>query len=57
MDKKILFAATLIFAGIPVFAQQSNNAAPSSPDVAAMEQRMKEMEERIIQLEGKVRML
>ena len=58
MDKKILLTAALLFAGIPVFAQQSDNAAtPSAADVAAMEQHMKEMEERIIQLEGKVRML
>src|SRR5690242_11561875 len=58
MDKKILLTAVLILAGIPAFAQQSDNAAPpSAADVAAMEQRMKEMEERIIQLEGKVRML
>jgi len=58
MDKKILLTAALVFAGIPMYAQQSDNAsAPSAADVAAMEQRMKEMEERIIQLEGKVRML
>ena len=58
MDKKILLTAALLFAGIPVFAQQSDNTAtPSAADVAAMEQHMKEMEERIIQLEGKVRML
>jgi len=58
MDKKILLTAALVFAGIPVFAQQSDNATPpSAADVAAMEQHMKEMEERIIQLEGKVRML
>jgi len=58
MDKKILLIGALILAGIPVSAQQSNSAVrPSAVDVAAMEQRMKEMEERIIQLEGKVRML
>src|SRR5436190_9842899 len=58
MDKKILLTAALILAGVPVFAQQSENAAaPSAADVTAMEQHMKEMEERIIQLEGKVRML
>ena len=56
MDKKILLAAALVFAGIPGLAQQSDSAS-SSPDLAVMEQRMKEMEERIIQLEGKVRML
>ncbi len=57
MDKKILWITALVFTGIPVFAQQTENAASSTADVAAMEQRMKAMEERIIQLEGKVRML
>jgi hypothetical protein len=58
MDKKILLITALVFAGVPVFAQQSDSAAqPSAADVVAMEQHMKEMEERIIQLEGKVRML
>jgi hypothetical protein len=38
-----------------VWAQQSQPQA--APDNSALEQRMKEMEERIIQLEGKIRML
>src|SRR4051794_790186 len=56
MNRKILLA-TLIFWAIPALAQQGSSAMPTTPDIAAMEQRMKEMEERIIQLEGKVRML
>ncbi len=56
MEKGILLVAVLMVAGIPAFAQQGDSSRSAS-DVATMEQKMKEMEERIIQLEGKVRML
>jgi len=56
MARKILFAAAAAIFAIPVLAQ-TGNQTQAAPDVSAMEQRMKEMEERIIQLEGKVRML
>jgi len=56
MARKILLAAAAAIFAIPVLAQ-TGNQTQAAPDVSAMEQRMKEMEERIIQLEGKVRML
>jgi len=54
MDKKFLFV--LVICGLPLSAmpQQSPSTAPDS---SAMEQHMRELEDRIIALEGQVRML
>jgi hypothetical protein len=45
----------LLFFAIPLFAQQSAPAAPSAND--AMEQKIRDLEDRIVALEGQVRML
>jgi hypothetical protein len=57
---KTLPWAALVFAAFcaPVLAQQANAGAPSnSPDSAAMEQKIRDLEDRIIALEGQVRLL
>jgi len=50
--KKLILLVVVVVAAIPLYAQQG-----SATDTVALEQRIKEMEERIIALEGQVRML
>jgi hypothetical protein len=55
MAKSIFRMAALLACALPLYAQQ--NQAPAESANAALEQRLKEMEDRIIMLEGQVRML
>ena len=57
MRPKKFFTGVILLCALPLAAQQSDSSAQSSTDNAALLQRMKEMEDRIIMLEGKVRML
>jgi hypothetical protein len=58
MKNLITWAGMTMLFAIPLVAQQSNTPPPQSPqDSSAMEQRIKDLEERIIALEGQVRML
>ena len=57
MRPKFFFTGVVLLCALPLAAQQSDRSAQSSTDNAALLQRMKEMEDRIIMLEGKVRML
>ena len=58
MKRLITCASLAMLFSIPLVAQQSNSPSPQSPqDSSAMEQRIKDLEERIIALEGQVRML
>src|SRR6267142_3879332 len=54
MRKKCLFVLVVCGFAFPVLAQQTQSAAPDS---SAMEQRMRELEDRVIALEGQIRML
>jgi len=55
----MLIAVVTILFSTPLFAQQCSTSAAqgSTPDTAALEQRIKDLEERLIALEGQVRML
>ena len=58
MKNLIKWVSVAMLITVPLVAQQSNNPSPQSPqDSSAMEQRIKDLEERIIALEGQVRML
>jgi len=58
MNRFTLFAALLILCAVPLLAQQAATTPPgSSPEAAALEARIKELEERIIALEGQVRVM
>ncbi len=59
MKDRMLIAVVTILFSTPLFAQQSSTSAAqgSTPDTAALEQRIKDLEERLIALEGQVRML
>lgn len=54
MNKPILIAGIMALCVAPLWAQQP---AGSTPDTSAMEQRMKDLEDRVIMLEGKLRTL
>lgn len=56
MKNRILLAAIAVLVSLPVFAQGSSPQG-STQDPAALEQRIKDLEERLIALEGQVRML
>src|SRR5437016_2562951 len=55
--KYIWFAALAVLVALPLFAQQTSASQGGAPDTAALEQRIKDLEERLIALEGQVRML
>ena len=55
MKEKSFFVLAVCMMTFPAFAQQG--AQPGSQDSSAMEQRMRELEDRVISLEGQVRML
>ncbi len=59
MKDRMLIAVVTILLSTPLFAQQSSTSAAqgSTQDTAALEQRIKDLEERLIALEGQVRML
>jgi hypothetical protein len=57
MKNVIVFAAISLLWALPVVAQDGPASQPSAQDSALLEQRIKDLEERIISLEGQVRML
>ena len=57
MKNLILFAALSVSCAVPLRAQDNSATQSGAPDSAAMEQRIKDLEERIIALEGQVRTL
>ncbi|HET7440745.1 MAG TPA: hypothetical protein VFJ47_05530 [Terriglobales bacterium] len=58
MRNKIVVTSAFIFLALPLCAQSSGGGPQGGgQDSAAMEQRIKDLEERIIALEGQVRML
>src|SRR2546430_17344637 len=58
MKNLITWAGVAMLFTIPLVAQPSNTPSPQNPpDSSAMEQRIKDLEERIIALQGQVRML
>src|SRR2546428_886935 len=58
MKNLTLLAGAAIFCALPLYAQQGNSPSPpNAQDPSAMEQRIKDLEERIIALEGQVRLL
>ncbi len=56
MKRKSFFALALCLMTFPVLGQQSPQAG-AAPDSSTMEQRMRELEDRVIALEGQIRML
>src|SRR5438445_6143018 len=56
MKNRILLAALAVLVSLPVFAQGSSPQGRTQ-DTAALERRIKDLEERLIALEGQVRML
>jgi hypothetical protein len=59
MKTKIIWAGLAIFSAMPLWAQQTESSPPpnSAPDVAAMQQQIRDLQDRLITLEGQVRML
>jgi hypothetical protein len=57
MKNLITWVGVAMLVPIPVVAQQNTPSALGPQDSSAMEQRIKDLEERIIALEGQVRML
>jgi hypothetical protein len=59
MKTPIIWAGIAIFSAIPLLAQQTGSAPSqsSAPDVAAMQQQIRDLQDRIISLEGQMRML
>jgi hypothetical protein len=59
MKSPIIWAGIAIFSAIPILAQQtgSSPSQSSAPDVAAMQQQIRDLQDRIISLEGQMRML
>src|SRR5256885_5879084 len=54
MNKRILVISVAAFFCIPVWGQQANPPDPNAQN-AAVEQRIRELEDRVIALEGKIR--
>jgi hypothetical protein len=59
MKTPIIWAGIAIFSAIPILAQQTGSrpSQSSAPDVAAMQQQIRDLQDRIISLEGQMRML
>src|SRR5690242_12968628 len=56
MKKFILWITTILLCSTLLNAQQSNSSS-NSADMAALQQQIKDLQERVISLEGQVRML
>src|SRR5207248_10973019 len=54
MNKRILVISVLAFSCIPLWGQQANPPDANAQN-AALEQRIRELEDRVIALEGKIR--
>lgn len=57
MNAKLAPALLVSFLAVQTFAQQPATPAPQSSADSAMEQRMRELEDRVIALEGQIRIL
>jgi hypothetical protein len=57
MRNRLVSTLLLGLIAFPVFAQQAAPQQGTGPDNSAMEQRMRELEDRVIALEGQIRML
>src|SRR6266571_8852019 len=59
MKPPIIWAGIAIFSAFPLLAQQtgSSPSVSSAPDVAAMQQQIRDLQDRIVSLEGQMRML
>jgi hypothetical protein len=57
MKTPILWAATTILCAVPLLAQQSGSSPSGAPDVSALQQQIRDLQDRIISLEGQMRML
>src|SRR6266853_2906252 len=59
MKTPIIWAGIAIFSAIPLLAQQAGSSPSqhTQPDVAAMQQQIRDLQDRIISLEGQMRML
>src|ERR1700730_12909041 len=57
MKTPILWAATTILCAVPLLAQQSGPSPSGAPDVTALQQQIRDLQDRIISLEGQMRML
>jgi len=55
--KKVLYLAMVFLATTPVVAQQNSQQASDQPDNAALMQKIRDLEDRLISLEGQVRTL
>ena len=55
--KKTLYFAMVILATMPVVAQQNSQQLSEQPDNAALMQKIRDLEDRVISLEGQVRTL
>jgi hypothetical protein len=59
MKPPVIWAGIAIFSALPLLAQQTGSSPSQSspPDVAAMQQQIRDLQDRIISLEGQMRML
>jgi len=57
MNAKVVSALIVCFLAVQTFAQQPATPPPQPSPDSAMEQRMRELEDRVIALEGQIRML
>jgi len=57
MRNRLVFTLVVGLIAFPVFAQPAAAQQGTAPDNSAMEQRMRELEDRVIALEGQIRML
>src|SRR5882757_6268992 len=57
MKTPILWVATTILCAVPLLAQQSGPSPSGAPDVSALQQQIRDLQDRIISLEGQMRML
>src|SRR5712691_2137211 len=57
MKNKSFVAAMTLLVALPLSAQQNNAPQGGTQHTAALEQRIKDLEERLIALEGQVRLL
>jgi len=59
MKTKVIWAGIAILFAMPLWAQQAESSPSSNgaPDVAAMQQQIRDLQDRLISLEGQVRML
>jgi hypothetical protein len=57
MKRLILWASVTILYAVPLLAQEASPPPTSAPDVSAMQQQIRDLQERIISLEGQMRLL